>query len=225
MLGKGIIVGIATGNGDYIQDELKKYFHKKHHPNVFIGYFHCGFISSLNRSNASFIKSTCFPMDFKLIKEFFFENKLYEHIVSEGFESNNPFELNFFSEEGEKGKQALHTMKKYIEAHTSLKILDSPHSFDVIPRWNSKADLCKYLEYQFGFSQSEILTIGDCGAEGQSDYELLCREDSLSVNTVSKALNSCWKFTKKDCTNLSATWEYIRSIRLETNTFRIFNYE
>ena len=212
MLAHGIMIGISTGNGEYITEDLKRYFDQQYHSEILIGYYNCGIITSLDKEIRIPSDESLVPMDFSLVKQFFFGEALDQYIIAEGLESNNPYELNFYSDLGNEGAKYLDLLKTYIKTHTSLKILESPHSFDVIPGWFSKADLCKYMEYKHGINSNEILTIGDCGAEGESDYELLCRECSLSVGSVSNALNSCWKYTSADCKNLDATWSYFRTI-------------
>ena len=211
MLGKGIIIGIATGNGEFIQEELREYFDYQYHAAILVGYYNCGIISSLDKEIRQSSGMNKIPLEFRLVKKYFYENGFDEYIISEGFESDNPYELNFFSESGNIGVGYLKRLKEFIVTRTSLKIMNSPHSFDVIPAWTSKPDLCKYISAN-GIPDDEILTMGDCGNKGESDYELLCRENSLSVNTVSNELYSCWKFTPEKCINLDATWYYLKTI-------------
>lgn len=211
MLRKGIIIGIATGNGEYITEDLREYFDSKYHSAILVGYYNCGIITSLDKDVKPLFGFEKVPLEFRLLKKYYYDNNMDEFIIAEGFESNNPYELNFFTEAGDIGVYNLNRLKEFITARTSLKILDSPHSFDVIPTWISKLDLCKYLSI-IGISQDEILTMGDCGAQGESDYELLCRQNSLSVNSISNALYSCWKFTPTECINLDATWYYLKTV-------------
>ena len=211
MLRNGIIIGVATGNGEYIQEELREYFDYTYHSSIVIGYYNCGIITSLDKDTKLPSGNLEIPMEFRLLKRYYYENGLDAYIISEGFEDDNPYELNFYSEAGEIGVAYLEKLKEFITTRTSLKILNSPHSFDVIPPWISKLDLCKYLRGK-GILFNQILTMGDCGAIGESDYELLRCENSLSVNTVSEELYSCWKFTPTECINLDATWFYLKTM-------------
>ena len=220
LLENGITIGVATGNGEYITEKLRGYFNKKYHSKIIIGFYNGGVITPLDKD---FIidGNTTIPLDFELVKDFFKAEIPDGYIHEEGlWIERNPYELNFYTI-NDNDEYYLDLLKTFIKTNTDLKILQSPHSIDVIPSWISKLDVCKYLNFQ-GFRQSEILTIGDRGDRNESDYELLCRDYSLSVNTVSNAYNSCWNFAHADLSELEATRFYCQHIKVYKGYFTIF---
>ena len=223
LLENGIIIGIATGNGTYITKTLRDYFDKEYYDKVVVGYYNGGIICSLDKTIESTFSDLDIPLDFKLVKSFYEKQIPKDYIHEEGlYCEQNPYELNFYPTGKNNSDYYFNQLKLFILNNTNLKIMESPHSIDVLPPWISKLDVCKYLDF-LGIKQSNILTMGDYGAESQSDYELLCRDHSLSVNNVSAAYNSCWNFAPKGMLELDATWFYLQHISISSGSFTIFN--
>lgn len=212
LLSNNIIIGIATGNGEYIADEIRKKIDPAYHPNVIVGYYNGGLILPLNSDILFSDLQLTIPLDFQKIIRYVKDNIPRELICTDGIDDNNPFQLNFYSDIDE-GQAYIKALKAFIHTLPGLTILQSPHSFDVIPNEISKSNVCDYLVNQ-GLLNSEILTMGDSGHLGGNDYDLLNRLFSLSVDSISGSLDNCWNFAPLDCRHLDATNYYLSSISI-----------
>lgn len=219
-LSKGIQIGIATGNGEYIAQEIRIKIHSDYWNNVIMGYYNGGFIIPLGFNKSFSDLQASPPEDFKKMINFIDNYIPKGKICSDGIVDNNPFQLNFFSDEDD-GTFYVDLLKKYIREHTVLKILQSPHSFDVVPTCSSKLNVCNYM-CQNGLNPHEILTIGDSGNYGGNDYELLNRKYSLSVDQVSGSIDNCWNFSPCNIQNLDATLFYLEKLHLIGNGLIFF---
>ena len=214
-LANGIQVGIATGNGEYIAKDIRSKIHPSNWPNVIMGYYNGGFIIPLDCNRTFSDAQAEIPDDFIKTIMYLRESIPKGKICVDGIENPNPFQLNFYSDEDD-GAFYIGLLKDFILEHTELKILRSPHSFDVVPSWISKLNVCSYMCSQ-GLDQQEILTIGDSGHVGGNDYELLNWRYSLSVNSVSDSPNNCWNFSPQNIQNLEATLFYLQCLRCNGN--------
>lgn len=215
LLSKGIIIGIATGNGEYIAGEIRDKVHPQYWSNIIMGYYNGGFIISLDSNTVFSDLQEEIPFDFQKIKDFLFTSIPKGKVCADGIEDNNPFQLNFFSDE-KGGLTYVEQIKDFILHHTDLKILQTPHSFDVVPKWVSKTNVCNRI-CDKGIKPDEILTVGDTGQFGGNDYELLNRKFGLSVNKVSSSIYNCWNFAPESYQNLEATLYYLELLSFRGN--------
>lgn len=67
----------------------------------------------------------------------------------------------------------------------------------------------------------KILCIGDCGNVVGNDFELLSTPFSLSVDKVSRSIDSCWYLCPDNIKGVEATLFYLRHIKYSKGTFKI----
>lgn len=214
-LANNIQVGIATGNGEYIAKDIRSKIHQTYWGNVIMGYYNGGFIIPLDCNITFSNVHTEIPGDFEKTIMFLSNSIPKGKICADGIEQKNPFQLNFYSDEDD-GEFYIGLLQEFILGHTDLKILHSPHSFDVVPPWISKLNVCSYM-CSIGLAPQEIITIGDSGHVGGNDYELLNWIYSLSVNSVSDSPNNCWNFSPQNIQDLDATLFYLQRLRYNGN--------
>jgi len=121
-------------------------------------------------------------------------------------------------------KEILKEIIAKCDFNNKVKILESSHSFDVIPHFISKnklVDRMKTLAKEKRISE-DILCIGDKGKWPGNDYDLLSTLYSLSVDTTSMDPKSCWNLSLPGYKGIQSTIYYLDSISiLKTSEFKI----
>ncbi len=218
-LSSGISIGIATGNGEYIAEKIREMFEESLWSNIIMGYYNGGLILPLSSTSTFKDQKKTIPLDFLKVKDYILKNIPEQKICAEGLYDNNPYQLNFFSDEPN-GEVYMSELKSYIQKNTNLKILSSPHSIDVIPIWISKRNVFKYINV--GKTNADIVSIGDSGQYGGNDYELLNHKFGLSVDKISDSLNNCWNFSPNGIKHLESTLFYFQHFAIDDcGTFMI----
>jgi len=181
-----ISVGIATGRGKSVRNELQEVISEEFWSNVFIGYYNCADIATLDKKNKPDVDT---PTDPRLLK--FVDYLKKNEIISGKTElEERPNQISLSIE----NVSALDVIKEIKSTNPeildSVKIVESSHSLDIISKEVSKLNLLKELKKNRDCKN--ILCIGDRGLWPGNDYELLSTSYSLSVDEVNKDLNSCW---------------------------------
>lgn len=217
LLEAGIYIGVSTGRGRSVREELQKVISEKHWAQVVICYYNGAVTACLNDNTQPNKAIGIWPEDFDKVKEFADKYIADEEFYIDGLEEKNPYQLTLFS----KNLQTIHELKEWIISNTSLKIVQSSHSIDIIPNTSSKNNIMKEFK-KLGMDDEDFLRIGDSGHLGGNDFELLSCEYGLSVDTVSSSMIGCWNFAKLGKRNLEATKEYLDMINvLEKGLFQI----
>jgi len=105
-------------------------------------------------------------------------------------------------------------------ARTSLRVVQSSHSIDVIPVKRTKLSCVELAQSRLPSSYS-VLTLGDRGAMPGNDFDLLTHAYSLSVDTVSTALDSCWNILPPGVRNISGLKFYGSRVQVDDGRFSI----
>ena len=167
LLEKEIPIGIATGRGKSVRNELQQVIPEKFWSKILIGYYNCADIAELGSENKPDVYK---PTDPALTEFMKFLKK--NQIVSKKIESEErPNQISLSVE----NMSALDLIKEINSINPKIldtvKIVESSHSLDIISKEVSKINLLKKLEKKFG--TKKILCIGDRGLWPGNDYELL----------------------------------------------------
>lgn len=217
-LSEGIKIGIATGRGKSVRLELQKVIDKCYWDELFIAYYNGGIVSSLSDDKQPDKLAIAFPASFVEISQYIQEQDLYNGIYIDGIEDKNPYQLTIIEKESRNSRLSL--LKERLSHFHGVKIMESSHSIDIVPCEISKNNIFKVFD-DLGYKKEEFLVIGDSGQLGGNDYELLCNKNSLSVDCVSNAIDSCWNFAEPAKRNLEATEFYLGHIEIIDKSFRI----
>jgi hypothetical protein len=96
-----------------------------------------------------------------------------------------------------------------------LKVVESGHSVDVVPRATSKRAVVDHLGADLG----HVLLIGDQGEVGGNDFELLSYSDlSLSVDRVSADGSRCWNLSDDGTAGPALLARYLRAVQTRERT-------
>lgn len=208
LLEVGVKIGIATGRGKSVRQELQKIVNPQYWNRVVIAYYNGGCLGTLDDTKQP-DKSCCdIPREFLEIRDFLEKNMLNEIVNVEGIKDSNPYQLTVL--EG-KDSAYFEVVKNYVRSMSGIKLIHSSHSIDIIPVTTSKNNIFYWKEWE-NISQTEFLRIGDSGQYGGNDFEMLQSEYGLSVDYVSAAPNTCWNFAKPGMRNLEATLYYLSEV-------------
>lgn len=215
LLDAEIPIYFATGRGDSIQKNLILSFPKAHWSRIFVSYYNGAFTLPLSESAA-------FRDQLKQhqVIDDFYEVLEKDALLRSDCEINNKFcQITI------KVKKArLNTVNLLIaelvakEAASSLRVVQSSHSIDIIPLGNTKFSTIQFASKSLK-SSHHVLTVGDRGALPGNDFDLLSHSKSLSVDVVSSSLNSCWNLLPAGLRNIQGLLKYGEWLSIEKGFF------
>ncbi|WP_163399420.1 hypothetical protein [Flavobacterium fluviatile] len=216
-LSNEIVIGVATGRGKSIKNDLRKVIDQKYWGNVVVGYYNGAEIGFLLDDHVPLqndsINSTLQPLRGILNAHFGDEINLKLKSMQLTIELNHDSSNEFITE----------IIKfVYLQNIAGLLCVQSDHSIDVIIRPDvSKLNVVNYIK-QFSKNKShEILCFGDKGQFPGNDFELLSHPFSLSVDEVSADSESCWNFSTASTKTTNSTFEYLNKTKIFDGFFKI----
>ncbi|HEX8706199.1 MAG TPA: hypothetical protein VF815_45615 [Myxococcaceae bacterium] len=210
LLRAGLHLGIATGRGKSVRQELQAVLERKLWPLVHIGYYNGTDIGELADD---FAPSANGPVDDVLVRAF---ELLSSDVWLKDFVNITPRPHQLTVEpKGAIQTDALasHVMSRIAPLDgKGVRLVCSTHSLDVLGARTGKGALVSRLREKIG-SNLEVLCIGDRGAWPGNDYALLAEPLSLSVDEVSSLDDSCWNIAPRGVCGPDATVLYLRAIK------------
>ena len=97
-------------------------------------------------------------------------------------------------------------------ASGAVRITRSGHSVDLILAGTSKSHIADYLEERLG-ADAVILRVGDKGARGGNDNELLTHSYGISVHEVCGRDDGCWSLFGSEHTGPDALLRLLKSLK------------
>jgi HAD superfamily hydrolase (TIGR01484 family) len=216
LLKQDITVGIATGRGKSVREELVKFIPEKLRENVVIGYY--------NGSDVGFLTNHSLPQKNsktnKILNSLFEDLKnlkyLFEPIDLEL--RPNQITIKFLSKFSNFRLNELVRILISKPKYSQLEMLESSHSIDVIvrPKVSKLNIISTCIENAQRHLKSEnYLCIGDRGQWPGNDFELLSSPYSLSVEEVSFDPETCWNISSVGFNNSEATIEYLKRLQIK----------
>lgn len=211
LLSQGCQIGIATGRGLSLQDELRTWLPKANWHLITLGLYNGGLISRLDESPRQREADHC--IELHTLAKKLVEEPLGSYVKIE----ERKWQLSVRPITGSRfGVAAAAAWVDDCLARDSIggfKVVRSGHSVDVIPRHTSKASVIDKVE---NLTDAPAIAIGDRGDVGGNDFELLAsRPWSLSVDRCSGDPTRCWNLAATDSRGPDALIGYLR--RLQTN--------
>lgn len=211
---KEIPVGIATGRGRSVRNALREIIPKKFWPNVFVGYYNCANIATLDVDNVPDVDSTTDPALANFISYLIKNNIVHRSAIEE-----RPKQISLIG-------GSLTAIDLIREIHTlhpqtpnSVKIVESGRSVDILPVDVSKIKILNMIKKDLG--HENVLCIGDQGLWPGNDFELLSTPFSLSVDKTSKDPNSCWNLAPLGYIGERAVKYYFSLMSVQNNKIQI----
>lgn len=210
LLKAGVHLGIATGRGKSVRQELQKALDRKLWSLVHIGYYNGTDLGELDDDS---LPNTDGPRDVVL-------KRAYELLSSDEW-LTNAVKITARSHQltvEPKGATKTDALAAHVMARLArldgqgVRIVVSSHSLDVLGTKPGKSSLVSWLRARIG-EDHEVLCIGDRGAWPGNDYSLLAEALSLSVDEVSSLADVCWNLAPRGVSGPDATLLYLHALK------------
>lgn len=221
LLKNNIVIGVATGRGGSVGEDLRKKINKEYWCMIFIGYYNCSEIAVLEDKSAP-NKNREPSQVLKMV---------YEKIVAYNFGAQiksdiRPSQIIIKMVDVTSWSFIRSSIIQFVHALSikEIQVLESSHSIDIIEsNISNKLNIiqkCVKKAISMGAS-SEFLCIGDKGKWPGNDYQLLSHPFSLSVDEVSALPDSCWNLARPGLRNIEALHQYLSLIRYHGQNFKL----
>lgn len=210
-LSNNILIGIATGRGKSVREELQKLIDNHYWDNVIIGYYNGAQVASLSDDTMP-IKDCNNDLFSEIEKTLKTESIISNFIDIELREG----QITVLVKDKKNSKIIKNILSDFLYNRFKFKIqiLESSHSIDIISAETSKNLIIDHCRKKLGNEDNttRFLCIGDRGKYPGNDYQLLSNEYSLSVDQVSNDPYSCWNLASTGNNCVEATLEYFDAI-------------
>lgn len=208
LVGDGVRLGVATGRGRSVRDDLRRIIPETQWSQVLVGYYNGGQVGSLDDES--------FPMRtgrvgsrLRRLAVTLSEDKC---VMDSATVELRPHQITIQCKRWDRAeplREQLRTMVAGQGEH--FRMVESSHSWDIIPHSVRKTAVLQGLS--MGLRKGEdVLCIGDRGSWPGNDYELLATPFSLSVDEVSRDPDTCWNLALPGEGGTGALWKYLRSL-------------
>lgn len=210
LLRAGVRLGIATGRGKSVRQELQKALDRKLWPLVQIGYYNGTDIGALGDDSVPKIDG---PSD-AVLKRALSLLSADTWLTTAAQITPRPRQLTVEPRGGTRTDAlAAHVMARLAPLEgEGIRIVVSSHSLDVLGTRPGKGELVSWLREKIGKGR-DVLCIGDRGVWPGNDYSLLAERLSLSVDEVSSLSDACWNLAPRGVFGPDATLLYLRGLK------------
>ena len=204
LLENGIQIVVATGRGKSVGESFKESIDQKYWLQIKVGYYNGAYLLALgDEDELKKWKKQPFDSELKELEEEL-KLRLPAGCVGYKFEERS-LQLSIEGEMTQTESQLVYdTCREIIwdKQMKGIRVWRSSHSMDIVVyREVSKLRMIEDPE--------QTLCIGDYGTVEGNDYEMLTSKYSLSVDRVSKNIESCWNIAPSGMKGLDATLYYI----------------
>lgn len=215
LLDAGVQIVVATGRGKSVGNSFKESFDRKYWSQIKIGYYNgaCPLTLGEEEKLEEWKKKT-FDPELKAL-EIELKNRLPEQCVSYKFEERS-LQLSIEGDMTPEESQIVYDICREIiwdkQLH-GIRVWRSSHSMDIVVyREVSKLQVIEDTE--------RTLCIGDYGSVEGNDYEMLSTQASLSVDKVSRNVESCWNIAPAGMVGLDATLYYLSRLTVKESVIK-----
>jgi fructoselysine-6-P-deglycase FrlB-like protein len=212
----GIWVGIATGRGKSVRNQLQRSLKKQLWSRFVIGYYNGAEMGSLDEDGKPVVREV--PSAFARVGERIAGDSVLKEICQVTIRSQQ------ITVEPTKPVSTEWLWREVLRVTAAEKeptfVVHSTRSVDVLPISNSKTKLLTHFAH-LGVSDNSILCVGDLGQYPGNDYQLLAHPLSLSCDKPSEIIEGCWNYAPMGFRGVQATLYYLRKMRSSKGGFRL----
>jgi hydroxymethylpyrimidine pyrophosphatase-like HAD family hydrolase len=219
-LSTGITIGIATGRGKSVKQELRKRINKELWSSIVIGYYNGADIGLLG--DDSHPNSNAIPADvLTTVTDAIRQDRVLSHLSDC---TTRRMQITLEPKHTSYWRRVWTQLQQVVQqfGSTGILIVRSSHSMDVLAPGVSKKRLVEYVQHLVAHkSDSPVLCIGDLGRWPGNDFDLLSGPHSLSVDEVSISPSSCWNLAPSGHRGVQACLDYMHAIRVINSQLKL----
>lgn len=207
LLDAGIVVGVASGRGDSIQEHLRDVLPSEVWSKVHLGLYNGGWIGLLDEEIDKGVVTNEFLSHVRRIL-----GRLESlGVPIERVRETYPHQISVRFKEGANAENMWFVIADSLRQAglDPSTVVRSKHSVDVLAANVNKSHLVAKMIQACGFDPYEIVTMGDQGAWPGNDASLLEHRFSLSVDQPSRRLDRGWKLAPHHKRDVDATIWYL----------------
>ena len=207
---QGIVLGVASGRGSSVHERLREALDNKHWNEVVVGLYNGARVVALSE-DVSDSADEVLPS----LAAAHSRMRPLEGVL--GFETVvRPYQISLRPAGRPSPSELSKVATEQLADLKDVSVVMSSHSVDIIPLGTSKTSVVDAI---LAKRDGCVLRIGDQGAGGGNDFELLNTGLSLSVDRVSSNLQTCWNLGAPGLVGPSLTLAYLRALRCENGRF------
>ena len=211
LLSEGMMLGVASGRGKSVHEQLRSALRARYWGEVVVGLYNGARVVGLNEDileSPDGISASLATAHARM--------RPLEAVL--GFKTEvRPYQVSLRPQSGPGPSELRCVAIEQLASIPGLSLVASSHSVDIIAVGTSKVAVVDALCSK---RPGCILRIGDQGAAGGNDFELLNSGISLSVDRVSSSLDTCWNLGPPGLAGPSLALQYLRSIEAHGDDFR-----
>ena len=203
LLGEGAILGVATGRGGSVHEQLRDSLHKRYWHRVVVGLYNGAKILQLSDELEESADEIPHLLDAV-------RSRLQPLAVMLGLDMvTRPHQVSLRSNNGIDPYELRTVTIEHLAEIDGVSTVASSHSVDILPSGTSKTAVVDALDAE---QSGCVLRIGDQGSAGGNDFELLNTGLSVSVDRVSSSLETCWNLGAPGIHGQRLTLKYLRAL-------------
>ncbi|WP_104595438.1 hypothetical protein [Xanthomonas arboricola] len=223
LLDLGVVIGVATGRGDSIQQELREALpDPRHWPRVIVGYHNGAKVLRLDEVAPELDGE---PSHHQLLAAY--EVLMRElHVSDLGTLRCRQHQLTVTPIAGQSLTHAWRATRECLDRHgmEGIRVWLSSHSVDVLSPVCSKLHVVEHVANVAGCTLEAVLRIGDRGAWPGNDWELLAAPLCVSVDECSSDPSAGWNLAPPQMKGMRATTHWLRRLQRDgEGTIRLTN--
>lgn len=221
ILAAGIWIGIATGRGRSVKQDLRSFVLRRLWGKVLVGYYNGGDIGTLDDDSHP-LASIATHADLTPVITALQQNRMLAQLADS---DPRPVQLTVVPKCLKSWDEVWNTVQHTVASlgQQGVRVVRSSHSMDVLAPGVSKRNLVHDLNGRLKrYNGDATLCIGDLGRWPGNDFELLAEEYSLSVDEVPFDPLGCWNVAPAGHRGVQATLDYLRALRIsKSGYFRV----
>jgi hypothetical protein len=214
LLARGILVGIATGRGGSVREDLSQRIPASCWDNVLIGYHNGAELATLVDAGQP-------PEDAALGEPL---KPVWDLLVSDSrtrdFAKLRPSAGQITVRPNDGAEDMIWPVVRHHAAISGVSAVRSSHSLDLLAPGVGKRRLVEAVRARLlCSSHRDVLVVGDQGEWPGNDYELLGEPHSVSVDRVSPDPVTCWNLLPPGMRGAQGVLWYLSQLRLRKGSF------